>query len=103
MKWLYLFEKIECKDLLQEIGSSEQIYQNPMHPYTQALLSAMPSMDPDRRIETPPLTGDPPNPINPPSGCTFHPRCAKAFGPCPVEKPPVIQDADGRVECHLYA
>ena len=49
---------------------------SPRHPYTAALLASMPSMDPDNRTEVAPLAGDPPNPINPPSGCRFHPRCA---------------------------
>ena len=59
-----------------EIGASETLFDDPRHPYTRALLASMPSMDPDRRTEKPPLAGDPPNPINPPSGCRFHTRCA---------------------------
>ncbi|MFZ8949226.1 MAG: ABC transporter ATP-binding protein, partial [Alphaproteobacteria bacterium] len=54
-----------------EIGTVDEIYDSPRHPYTAALLSAMPSMDPDKRTTVSPLTGDPPNPINPPSGCRF--------------------------------
>ena len=58
-----------------EIGDVETLYREPQHPYTRALLSAMPSMDPSRRTLEAPLSGDPPNPINPPSGCRFRTRC----------------------------
>ena len=70
-----------------EIGSTADIYERMQHPYTEALLSAMPSMDPDRRTETPPLTGDPPNPINPPPGCRFHTRCRYAEDVCRRAEP----------------
>ena len=70
-----------------ELGPVDQIYNAPRHPYTRALLSAMPSMDPDRRIQEAPLTGDPPNPINPPSGCRFHTRCSLAREVCSHEEP----------------
>lgn len=65
-----------------EVGTVDDIYGNTAHPYTQALLSAMPSMDPDNRAKEPPISGDPPNPINPPSGCRFHTRCAYAQPVC---------------------
>lgn len=65
-----------------EIGESEALFNAPQHPYTRALLSSIPSMDPDHRTEVPPLAGDPPNPINPPSGCRFHTRCAQAQPVC---------------------
>ncbi len=61
-----------------EIGDSDTLFKAPKHPYTRALLSSIPSMDPDRRTERPPLAGDPPNPINPPAGCRFHTRCPNA-------------------------
>jgi peptide/nickel transport system ATP-binding protein len=70
-----------------EIGPVESIYGGPRHPYTRALLGAMPSMDPDRRGEQVTLTGDPPNPINPPSGCRFHTRCAHAEACCSAVEP----------------
>lgn len=72
-----------------EIGDTEAIYANPAHPYTRALLASMPSMDPDRRTLTPPLAGDPPNPIDPPPGCSFHPRCGLAEAVC-ARRAPVL-------------
>src|SRR3954452_25637998 len=58
-----------------ELGPVDAIFERPRHPYTQALLASRPSMDPARRIEEPPITGDPPNPIDPPAGCRFDKRC----------------------------
>ncbi|GAA0798940.1 ABC transporter ATP-binding protein [Cupriavidus gilardii] len=75
-----------------EIGETEAIYANPAHPYTRALLASMPSMDPDRRTLTPPLAGDPPNPIDPPPGCSFHPRCGLAEAVC-ARRAPVLSAA----------
>jgi len=85
-----------------EIGPTREIYTTPRHPYSEALLAAMPSLDPDRRTTEAPLQGDPPNPIDPPPGCRFHTRCARAFGPCPTRHPGAI--AVGRrhiASCHL--
>ncbi|MFN3493329.1 MAG: ABC transporter ATP-binding protein [Hydrogenophaga sp.] len=76
-----------------EIGDSETLFDHPAHPYTRALLSSIPSMDPDRRTEAPPLAGDPPNPINPPPGCRFHTRCANAEAMC-AQRMPVLTPAD---------
>jgi peptide/nickel transport system ATP-binding protein len=72
---------------IAEIGPVDEIYSNPRHPYTKALLSAMPSVNPDDRTEVPPLTGDPPNPINPPSGCRFRTRCEHAEAVCEAKEP----------------
>ena len=94
-----------------ELGSTDDIYERMQHPYTEALLSAMPSMDPDRRTETPPLVGDPPNPINPPPGCRFHTRCRFADDICRRAEPrlgPARAGASGGgpgerhlVACHM--
>jgi peptide/nickel transport system ATP-binding protein len=87
-----------------EIGPVDEIYASPRHPYTQALLSAMPSMDPDNRAEKPPLAGDPPNPINPPSGCRFHTRCPFAEDLCSKRSPTLelVDAAAGQfAACHM--
>jgi peptide/nickel transport system ATP-binding protein len=70
-----------------ELGPVEEIFRQPRHPYTQALLSSRPSMDPARRIEEPPISGDPPNPIDPPAGCRFHTRCPFAEPVCTTADP----------------
>jgi peptide/nickel transport system ATP-binding protein len=85
-----------------EAGEAEMIFRLPRHPYTRALLRAMPSMDPGRRTEVSPLTGDPPNPINPPSGCRFRTRCAFAEAVC-ARVPPALSSigSDHDVACHM--
>jgi peptide/nickel transport system ATP-binding protein len=70
-----------------ELGAVEAIFEYPRHPYTRALLASRPSMDPARRIEEPPITGDPPNPIDPPTGCRFHTRCPFAEAVCETADP----------------
>ncbi|WP_290969464.1 oligopeptide/dipeptide ABC transporter ATP-binding protein [Herbaspirillum sp.] len=70
-----------------EIGPVQEVYERPAHPYTRALLASMPSMDPRRRTLEPPLVGDPPSPIDPPSGCRFRTRCAHAAALCASEEP----------------
>lgn len=86
-----------------EIGASDAIYDNPAHPYTRALLASIPSMDPDHRTEEAPLAGDPPNPIHPPSGCRFHPRCAMAATVCRQRVPtPVSPGMAQAVSCLMY-
>jgi peptide/nickel transport system ATP-binding protein len=85
-----------------EIGPVEQIYSNAAHPYTRALLSAVPSMDPAHRTEQVPLAGDPPNPINPAPGCRFRARCPHAEAVCAARAPVLMQCADGhQVACHM--
>jgi peptide/nickel transport system ATP-binding protein len=86
-----------------ETGTAEELARAPKHPYTQALFASAPSMDPDRRMERPPIAGDPPNPINPPSGCRFRTRCAFAMPRC-AEAPPAPRPlgAGHDVACYLY-
>jgi peptide/nickel transport system ATP-binding protein len=88
-----------------EIGSVEALYAAPRHPYTRALLSSIPTMDPDRRTEKAPLAGDPPNPINPPSGCRFHTRCARAEEVCKTRAPRLGRsghDKEHTAACLMY-
>jgi oligopeptide transport system ATP-binding protein len=91
---------------IMEITNSDAIYDHPLHPYTQALLSAVPIPDPevDRKRKRILLTGDVPSPINPPSGCHFHPRCRRAEDICKNEEPE-LRDIGGEhwVACHLVA
>jgi oligopeptide transport system ATP-binding protein len=86
-----------------EIADRDRLYANPLHPYTQALLSAIPIPDPatERRRKRIILTGDIPSPVNPPSGCRFHTRCPIAFERCKVEVPAFNLYEDGhRAACH---
>ena len=85
-----------------EIGPVGSVYERSAHPYTTALLSSMPSIDPDNRTQVAPLAGDPPNPISPPSGCRFHTRCKFALPLCSEQTPMPRDLAPGhRVACHL--
>ena len=88
-----------------EIASRRDLYRDPKHPYTQALLSAVPMPSPDAEVEREVvlLEGEVPSPLNPPGGCPFHPRCSMARPDC-RESMPVLrtQDADHKVACHLY-
>jgi peptide/nickel transport system ATP-binding protein len=87
-----------------ELGPVDRIFERPQHPYTQALLASRPSMDPERRIEEPPIAGDPPNPIDPPSGCRFHTRCPFAEPVCASTAPPLPawSGTDSHVAaCHM--
>jgi peptide/nickel transport system ATP-binding protein len=86
-----------------EMGPSEQIFGAPAHPYTRALLSAVPSMDPANRTQKAPLSGDPPNPINPLPGCRFRDRCPQAEAVC-AERAPQLMAAtvsQHQVACHM--
>ena len=82
-----------------EAGRSEEIFANPRHPYTRALLSATPVADPTHQKERIRLEGEVPSPINPPSGCSFHPRCPLAFDRCFVERPELEAKGGVRVAC----
>jgi oligopeptide/dipeptide ABC transporter ATP-binding protein len=83
-----------------ELATSEELYKNPLHPYTHALLSSIPSMDPAKRRKRILLQGDVPSPINPPEGCRFHPRCPLASEACCVGTPPLVQIDGHQVRCH---
>lgn len=86
-----------------EVGEKNQLFKNPLHPYTEALISAIPTInneDIGKRIV---LEGDVPNPSNPPSGCPFHTRCIKKISKCTEVKPELIEVSnDYKVACHLY-
>ena len=84
-----------------EIGPVDIIYDHPAHPYTAALLASRPSMDPGTRRTAPPLTGDPPNPVNPPSGCRFRTRCAFAEQVCTDNVPPLTPLGGGHLAACL--
>ncbi len=91
---------------VMETGPVEAIYRRPRHPYTQALLASRPSMNPDVKIEKSPLSGDPPNPVNPPSGCRFRTRCASAEAVCERAAPALAAPPDApahAVACHMLA
>jgi peptide/nickel transport system ATP-binding protein len=86
-----------------EIGSRDEVYAEPRHPYTRALLAAVPVPDPRRRAERPPLGGDVPSPLSPPPGCAFHPRCPYAEELCRRVTPPLEAGRSGRaVACHVF-
>lgn len=85
-----------------EFGETDALFENPLHPYTQALLSAAPQPDPDVKINRVMLEGEVPNPANPPTGCHFHPRCRYCTERCKKEAPPMTE-VDGRqVACWKY-
>jgi len=85
-----------------EISPSKELYKNPLHPYTRILISSVPIADPSKKRERTVLKGDVPSPINPPSGCSFHPRCPIAVEKCKTIEPE-LRDVGGEhfVSCHL--
>ncbi len=86
-----------------EIGAYQDIYKRARHPYTQALLSAIPLADPTRKKKRVVLQGDVPNPIHPPAGCHFHPRCPQRFEACDKERPQLQNIGENHhVSCHVY-
>ena len=88
---------------IAEYSPTEELYENPLHPYTKALFSAALPAHPDDHREEIVLTGEVPSPINPPSGCRFHPRCPFAMDRCAVEIPQQLDKGNGHlVACHLY-
>jgi peptide/nickel transport system ATP-binding protein len=93
---MYLGEVVES-------GPVEALWAKPRHPYTEALFAAMPSLDPDHRTQKPPIAGDPPNPIDPPSGCRFHTRCAFSESVCAAAVPYLSPTGADRhvAACHM--
>lgn len=89
-----------------EMGSTDSVYADPKHPYTQALLAAIPEPDPDRARDRVPLQGELPSPEHPPTGCPFHPRCPQAMDRCRREVPLPLErgtkERSHMVACHLY-
>jgi oligopeptide/dipeptide ABC transporter ATP-binding protein len=88
---------------VMELSPAEELYVKPIHPYTSALLAAIPIPDPreNRRRERIVVSGEPPNPINPPDGCVFHPRCPRASDVCRTVEPPLMRYPGGHLAaCH---
>ena len=86
-----------------ELTSNKKLLAKPLHPYTQALMSAVPVLDPDKKKKRITLKGDVPSPVNPPSGCRFHPRCPKAMEICPRVEPQWAEvEPSHFTMCHLY-
>ena len=104
----YLADRIAVMYLgkLAEVAPAEDLFAEPKHPYTQALLSANPVPDPTAKSKRTILPGDVPSPLNPPSGCRFHPRCPEVMDVCKTADPPLIQigspDKGHQVWCHLH-
>ena len=85
-----------------EEGESQQLFKDPQHPYTRALLQSVLTPEPDLGVPDAHLGAVYPNPVDPPSGCTFHPRCASVMAQCSRLAPSPIPTTSGHVECHLY-
>ncbi len=104
----YISDRIAVMYLgrIVELAPTEQIFENTMHPYTEALLSAIPVVDPEHKHSRIVLEGDVPNPVHPPEGCNFHPRCKKCMEICKHERPPLVKRMVNGEEhfcaCHLY-
>jgi peptide/nickel transport system ATP-binding protein/oligopeptide transport system ATP-binding protein len=104
----YISERVAVMYLgqLVEVGDAATIYEKPAHPYTQALLSAIPQPDPDHRRQRIVLAGDVPSPEDPPRGCPFHPRCPQVMDRCRTEAPAERNIGTAArphpVRCHLY-
>ena len=99
----YISDKVGVMYLgkMVEFAETKELFQNPMHPYTESLLSAVPVADPTQQMERIPLEGEIPNPANPPSGCFFHPRCRFCTEKCKQEVPQYVEMKPGHfVACH---
>ena len=87
---------------LVELGETARIFENPRHPYTETLLRSILTPDPGLGLPPGPFAGDFPDPLDPPPGCRFHPRCPRVMEMCASAAPRALTDSSGRVECHLY-
>ena len=89
---------------IMEHGDTESIFKNPLHPYTKALFSVIPKLDPQKRTEKIILKGEIPSPVDPPLGCRFHTRCMKKIGEICEKVPPPLKEIEEKhfVSCHLY-
>ena len=85
---------------LVELAPKHELFSNPRHPYTRMLLDAIPDINMTGRARTP-VQGEVPNPLNPPSGCAFNPRCPQATGRCKSERPELRDIGVAKVSCHL--
>ncbi|WP_449461857.1 ATP-binding cassette domain-containing protein [Tardisphaera miroshnichenkoae] len=83
-----------------ETGKTEEVFENPLHPYTKLLLKSVPHLEPGAKLE--PMNGEAPSLLNPPSGCRFNPRCPFAMDKCRVQEPPLVDVQGHKVACHLY-
>jgi peptide/nickel transport system ATP-binding protein len=101
----YMSDRVAVMYLGQvvEACASDDLYQRPLHPYTKALLAAIPSVDPDRRLEPDSFEGEIPSPLDPPSGCRFRTRCPFVMDICAEERPAMVEaEPQHLVACHLY-
>ncbi len=88
---------------MMELGETEELFANPLHPYTKALFSAVPVPDPDLKMDRIILAGDIPSPANPPKGCKFHTRCRDCMNVCRFKEPAFVEvGPEHKVACHLY-
>ncbi len=85
-----------------ELAETAELFRNPRHPYTRALLASVLTPEPGLGVPDAGLSAVPPDPLNPPPGCRFHPRCPACFAPCPGIDPALLDDGGARVACHLY-
>jgi peptide/nickel transport system ATP-binding protein len=84
-----------------ELGPTEDIFEDPLHPYTKGLLESAPNIiHPEKSMR--PVPGSPPDLLSPPTGCKFHPRCPRVFEPCPYKEPQLLERKRRLVACHLY-
>ena len=101
----YITEQILVMYLgkVMELGETDEIFENPLHPYTKALFSAVPVPNPDVKMQRIILEGDIPSPANPPAGCKFHTRCPECMNVCKFMEPQYVEAVPGHhVACHLY-